>query len=63
MIRIMKYGELGKDEIFARVSPTANVEDIVTGIIATVRMEGDAALRRYAKEFDKVELETLCVSE
>ncbi len=63
MIRIMKYGELEKDEIFARVSPTANVEDIVTGIIATVRTEGDAALRRYAREFDKVELETLCVSE
>ena len=63
MIRIMKYGELGKDEIFARVSPTANVEDIVTDIIATVRTEGDAALRRYAKEFDKVELQSLCVSE
>ena len=63
MIRIMKYGELNKDEIFARVSPTANVEDIVTDIIATVRTEGDAALRRYAKEFDKVKLQSLCVSE
>ena len=63
MIRIMKYGELTKDEIFARVSPTANVENIVTGIIATVRTEGDAALKRYAKEFDKVELQSLCVSE
>lgn len=63
MIRIMKYGELGKDDIFARVSPTANVEDIVADIIATVRKEGDAALRRYAKEFDKVELQSLCVSE
>lgn len=63
MIRIMKYGELNKDEIFARVSPTANVEDIVTDIIATVRTEGDAALKRYAKEFDKVELQSLCVSE
>ena len=63
MIRIMKYGELNKDEIFACVSPTANVEDIVTGIIATVRKEGDAALRRYAKEFDKVELQSLFVSE
>ena len=63
MIRIMKYGELNKDEIFARMSPTANVEDIVTDIIATVRKEGDAALRRYAREFDKVELQSLCVSE
>lgn len=63
MIRIMKVGEIAKEEIFARVSPTANVEDIVTDIIATVRKDGDAALRRYAKEFDKVDLQTLAVSE
>ncbi len=63
MIRIMKYGELAKEEIFVRISPTANVEDIVTDIIATVRKGGDAALKRYAKEFDKVDLQTLAVSE
>lgn len=63
MIRMIQYGELAKEEIFARVSPTANVEDIVTHILATVRREGDAALKRYAKQFDKVDLQSLAVSE
>ena len=63
MIRMIQYGELAKEEIFARVSPTANVEDIVTHILATVRREGDAALKRYAKQFDKVDLPSLAVSE
>ena len=33
MIRIMKYGEISDREVFARISPTANVEDAVAKII------------------------------
>jgi len=44
MIKIMKYGEVPNAEIFARVTPTVDVEGIVSEIIATVRAEGDKAL-------------------
>ena len=33
MIKIMKYGEVSPDEIFARVEPVVDVEAIVTDII------------------------------
>ena len=36
MIKIMKYGQEPNSEIFARVSPTVNVEEIVADIIANV---------------------------
>ena len=44
MIRIMKYGELAASEIFARVVPQFNVEQIVSEIIKDVRENGDSAL-------------------
>ena len=47
MIKVLKYGEVEKDEIFARVTPEVNVEDIVSGIIADVRQNGDKALFAY----------------
>ena len=63
MIKILKYGEVENKDIFARVQPLANVESIVSEIIADVRENGDKALFEYAKKFDKVELDSLLVSQ
>ncbi|MBQ8387979.1 MAG: histidinol dehydrogenase [Clostridia bacterium] len=63
MIKILKYGEIDNKDIFARVEPTVNVEDIVAEIIATVRAEGDRALFAYCEKFDKAKLTDLQVSE
>lgn len=42
--------------------PAENLDEKVRGIIAKVRTEGDAALRQFSKEFDKVEFTNLKVS-
>ena len=63
MIKIMKYGAISADEIFARNESELDVSDIVTGIIADVRQNGDAALLSYAKKFDKADLTSLEVTE
>ena len=62
MIRIMKYGEVEKAEIFARTEPAVNVEAIVADIIADVRLRGDEALFAYCEKFDGAKLESLQVS-
>ena len=62
MIKIMKYGEVAPDEIFARVEPTFNVTDIVAEIIRNVRKNGDKALFEYCEKFDKAKLTALQVS-
>ena len=62
MIRIMKYGEVAPDEIFARVEPVVDVEAIVTAIIKNVRQNGDKALYEYCEKFDKAKLDTLLVT-
>ncbi len=62
MIEILEYGQVSNDEIFARVEPTVNVEDIVADIIANVRKRGDAALYEYCEKFDKAKLSDLQVS-
>ena len=63
MIKILKYGEVSTDEVFARVTPAVNVEDIVTEIIENVRKNGDNALRYYSEKFDKATLSSLLVSQ
>ena len=63
MIKILKYSEVTSDEIFARVTPTVNVEEIVADILADVKQNGDEALYRYCERFDKVKLNSLRVSE
>ena len=63
MIKIMKYGQISKDEIFARNESELDVSDIVTDIISDVRKNGDAALLAYAKKFDKAELSSLEVTD
>jgi len=62
MIKILKFGEVAAEEIFARVVPEVDVEDIVTGIIAEVRKNGDQALLAYTEKFDKAKLASLQVS-
>lgn len=52
MIKIMRYGQVPNSEIFARGIDQANVEDIVTDILADVKMNGDEALRSYCRKFD-----------
>ena len=62
MISIYKYGEVSNDEIFARVEPAFNVEQIVADIIADVRARGDEALFHYCQTLDRAELTSLEVS-
>ena len=63
MIKILKYGEVSMEEVFARVTPAVNVEGIVTEIIDNVRENGDSALFEYCKKFDRAELSDLMVSQ
>ena len=63
MIKIMKFGEVAMDDIFARVEPAVNVESIVTEIIANVRKNGDKALFEYCEKFDNAKLTALQVTE
>ena len=63
MIKILKYGEVKAEEIFARAESAVNVEEIVADIIYNVRKNGDKALFEYCEKFDKAKLDTLLVSE
>jgi len=62
MIKIMKYGEVAAEDIFARVVPEFDVCDIVSGIIKDVRENGDSALYKYCEKFDGAKLECLEVT-
>jgi len=62
MIKIMKYGEVSKDEIFARGETSFDVGDIVTDIIKNVKKNGDKALFEYCEKFDKASLSSLEVT-
>ena len=63
MIKILKYGQVKNEEIFARVNPGINVEDIVSEIIENVKANGDKALFEYCKKFDKADLKSLVVTD
>ena len=63
MIKIMRFGEVSPDEVFARVVPGVNVEGIVTEIIENVKENGDKALLSYCEKFDKAKLSSLQVTE
>lgn len=63
MIKIMKYGEISKDEIFARGKTSFDVGDIVTDIIDNVKSNGDKALFEYCEKFDKAKLTSLEVTD
>lgn len=59
MIKILDMSKVSPAEIFARAEDKNDVSGIVSSIIADVRQNGDAALIRYAKEFDRAELSAL----
>ena len=63
MIQILKYNDVNASDIFARVTPTINVEEIVTDIIENVKTNGDKALFTYCEKFDKAKLTSLAVTE
>ena len=59
MIKIIRYGEVPEQEIFARVSEARDVSATVAEIISAVRRDGDEALYAYAEKFDGVKLDAL----
>lgn len=64
MITRYNLCEISIDEILNRdKAASANVGDIVAGIIADVRENGDAALKAYAAKFDGAALDSLIVTE
>lgn len=63
MIKILKYGEVSNEEIFARAVPGINVEQIVADIIENVKQNGDRAVLEYNEKFDKAKLTSLLVSQ
>ena len=62
MIKIYRYGEVDKNEIFSRTKMPTGVEDIVSGIIENVRENGDKALLEYNRNFDRNDSDELEVS-
>lgn len=62
MIKIMKYGEVSPEEIFARGTAATDVSGIVREIIDNVKANGDKALYEYCEKFDKAKLSSLEVS-
>ena len=63
MIKILKYGEVKNEDIFARTEPKVDVEAVVSDIIENVKARGDAALFEYCEKFDRAKLHSLAVSE
>lgn len=63
MIKILEYGEVANEEIFARKNISSSVEDIVADIIADVAQNGDSALYKYCEKFDHAKLDSLEVSD
>ncbi len=62
MIAIYPYGQVPLEQILSRQKELPDVSGPVAEIIASVRREGDEALRRYARQFDAVTLGELEVS-
>lgn len=62
MIEILKFNEVKREEIFARVAEKVDVSDIVSGIVDNVRRNGDKAVLEYCERFDGVKLESLEVT-
>ena len=62
MIKIMNYGQVTPEEVFARVEPVVDVRAVVTDIIENVKSKGDEALFAYCEKFDKAKLTALAVT-
>ena len=59
MLTILDATQVPLSEILARTEDQRDISGLTADIIADVRQSGDAALRRYTKEFDKAEPDTL----
>ena len=62
MIKIYKYEDVDKNELFIRNSIPQNVEGIVSEIIVNVIKNGDKALFEYSEKFDRCSLSDLEVT-
>ena len=62
MMKIMKFGEVPPEEIFARAVPEIDVSAVVADILREVRMRGDRALLEYNERFEKAKLNALEVT-
>ena len=62
MIKILKYGQVKKEEIFERAVSKADVSSTVAEIIENVKKNDDKALLYYNEKFDKAHIDTLAVS-
>ncbi|MBO4979696.1 MAG: histidinol dehydrogenase [Clostridia bacterium] len=62
MIRILDYKQIETKEIFARMAPKSQVEDVVAEILEDVKNNGDEALFRYCEKFDRARLTSLEVT-
>ncbi len=62
MIKIYNANDMTAEQIISRCEAVNNVSDIVTEIIANVRLNGDKALYEYSEKFDGVKLNALQVS-
>lgn len=56
MIKIYNSKEIARENIVCREMTSAGVEDTVADILYDVRKNGDEALCRYAKKFDKIDM-------
>lgn len=59
MLTILDAAQVPLSEILAHTEDQRDISGLTADIIADVRQSGDAALRRYTKEFDKAEPDTL----
>ena len=64
MIRLFEFDKVSDADILTRaILAEEDVNAAVDAVLAAVRTEGDAALRRYEKQFDGAELDGLFVTE
>ena len=64
MIRLFEFDKVSDADILTRaILAEEDVNAAVDAVLAAVRTEGDAALRRYEKQFDSAELDGLFVTE
>lgn len=59
MVKILDADQVPLSEILARTEDKRDISGVVSNIIADVRENGGAALRRYSREFDKAEPDAL----
>ena len=59
MLKILDAAQVPLAEILARTEDKRDISGAVAKIMDDVRQNGDAALRRYTKEFDKAEPDAL----